>query len=381
MAISLESRRSKPTASLARLPRLASFSLGKELRWPFGRTAKPAEVIFFTSQLSLMLEVGTSLSVSLKAIGEQTKNRAFKEVILAMHQDIEEGRQLSEAMKRHPSVFDQVFVSMIKAGETGGFLQKILDRLVEMQEKRQALLTQLRSTMTYPAVLCVMSVLVVSFILVVVLPKFTAFFQGKEDLLPVTTRFLMMLSASMKQYGWVYLLSAIGLAVGLKIFKDSEPGKILIDWSSLNVPVMARLCNKIYTCQLLRTLGYLMESQVPLLEALEVNRPVIPNRHYRRFVDQIADSVQQGGRFAQPFAVNPYILDSVKQMVAAGEEAGNLPKVMLRLAQFYDTEVDRELKALASMIEPMALIVMGAVIGLIVSSVILPMFKLSRVMM
>jgi type II secretory pathway component PulF len=381
MAISLESRRSKPKATLARFPQLFSLSAGKELRWPFGRTAKPAEVIFFTSQLSLMLEVGTSLSVALKAIGEQTKNTAFKEVILAMHQDIEEGRQLSEAMKRHPGVFDQVFVSMIKAGETGGFLQKILDRLVEMQEKRQALFTQLRATMTYPVVLFVLSVLVVSFILVVVLPKFTGFFAGKEDLLPLTTRFLMTLSESMQQYWWAYLLSAIGLAVGLKVFKDSEPGRILIDWSSLNVPLIARLCNKIYTCQLLRTLGYLMESQVPLLEALEVNRPVIPNRHYRHFVDQIADHVQQGGRFAQPFAVNPHILDSVKQMVAAGEEAGNLPKVMLRLAEFYDTEVDRELKGLASMIEPMALIVMGAVIGLIVSSVILPMFKLSRAMM
>ena len=147
------------------------------------------------------------------------------------------------------------------------------------------------------------------------------------------------------------------------------------------MPLLRKVCNKIYTCQLLQTLGYLMESQVPLLEALEVNRPAVRNRYYRQFVDEIADTVQQGGRFSQPFATNPYNLESVKQMVAAGEDSGNLAKVMLRLAQFYEGEVDRELKALAAMIEPLALIVLGGVIGLIVSSVILPMFKLSQAMM
>ena len=147
------------------------------------------------------------------------------------------------------------------------------------------------------------------------------------------------------------------------------------------IVLFLKMTNKIYTCQLLQTLGYLMESQVPLLEALEVNRPAVRNRYYRLFVDEIAETVQQGGRFAHPFGTNPYILESVKQMVAAGEEAGNLPKVMLRLAEFYEGEVDRELKGLAAMIEPIALILLGGVIGLIVSSVILPMFKLSQAMM
>jgi type II secretory pathway component PulF len=123
-----------------------------------------------------------------------------------------------------------------------------------------------------------------------------------------------------------------------------------------------------------------MESQVPLLEALEVNRPIIRNRYFLRFLDEIADTVREGGRFAQPFSTNPYMLESVKQMVATGEETGNLPKVMLRLAEFYDTEVDRELKTMASLIEPAALIVLGAVVGMIVSAVILPLFKLSTVM-
>jgi type II secretory pathway component PulF len=327
-----------------------------------------------------MLEVGTPLNVALKALAGQTKNPAFKEAIQAMHQDLDEGKQLSEAMRRHPAVFGEVFVSMIKAGETGGFLQKIMDRLVEMEEKRQALFSQIRSTMTYPAVLCVLAVVVVVFIVAFVLPKFTAFFAGKEAVLPFTTRFLIGLSASFKQHWWVYLLAVTGLAGGLTLLKRSVMGQVLIDWLFINAPLLRKISNKIYTCQLLRTLGYLMESQVPLLEALEVNRPTVNNRYYRQFVDEIADSVEQGGKFSQPFTTNPYILESVKQMVTTGEDAGDLPKVMLRLTAFYDAEVDRELKALASIMEPIALIILGGVIGLIVSSVILPMFKLSQAM-
>ena len=343
-----------------------------------GRRIKAKEVIFFTSQLSLMLEVGTPLTSSLAAIENQTKNPAFKEVIQAMGRDIEEGLQLSEAMRRHPQVFNNVFMSMIKAGETGGFLQKILDRLAEMQEKRQALIAQLRSTLTYPAILCLVGLLVVVFVLVGVLPKFTAFFAGKESILPISTRFLMAMSHSLRGYWWVYLISFAGLILALKLWKESEPGQALIDRFCVSAPMVARLYNKIYTCQLLRTLGHLMSSQVPLLEALEVTRATIRNRHFSRFITQIMEHVEKGGRFAQPFTTYPYILDSVKQMVATGEEVGNLPTVMLRLAGFYDTEVDRELKNIASLIEPIALMLLGGVVGVIVASVILPLFRLAH---
>ncbi len=379
MSISIKA---KPSRAAGRSPVPSALSLASieaAVRRRLAGKVKASEVIFFTSQLSLMLEVGTSLSAALRALGNQSRNPAFQKVIMAMHQDVEEGKQFSEAMSRHPAVFDHVFISMVKAGETGGFLKQILDRLVEMQERRQALIAQVRATLTYPAVLCVVCFLVVVFILVWVLPKFTAFFQGKEAILPFTTRFLMALSHSLRTYGWAYALCATGAVVGLKLFFDSEAGRLVVDQVSLRGPVIRRLCNKIYTCQLLRTLGYLMESRVPLLEALEVNRPTVGNRYYRRFIDQISEEVRQGGRFARPFAANPFVLDSVKQMIATGEEAGNLPKVMIRLAEFYDTEVDRELKTVATLIEPAALVVLGAVVGLIVSSVILPLFRLGQV--
>ena len=330
------------------------------------------------SQLSLTLEIGMSLKSALEAIGRQTKNPVFKEVIETMLHDIEEGRQLSEAMRRHPRLFNPVYVSMIKAGESGGFLKGIVDRIVEMQEKRQALMAQVRAALTYPVVLCVLGILVVIFILVGVLPKFTQFFEGKEHILPLTTRFLIVLSASLEGYWWAYVVGAIGLVAGIKRWKASPPARAIMDRFYVTGPVLSGLCNKVYTCQMLRTLGHLMESQVPLLEALDVTRTTIKNQYFARFVTDIASHVEQGGKFAQPFSSYPYVTETVKAMVATGEEAGRLSPVMLRLAEFFDSEVDQEIKKLSSMIEPLALIMMGGVVGLMVSSVILPMFKLAQ---
>ena len=178
------------------------------------------------------------------------------------------------------------------------------------------MVAQLRSTLTYPAILCLVGSLVVVFVLVGVLPKFATFFAGKEKILPVTTRFLMVLSGSLRAYWWAYIVTAIGLVIGVKLWKESEIGQTMIDRACVSGPIVSRLYNKIYTCQLLRTLGHLMQSQVPLLEALEVTRSTINNRYFRLFIDKITDHVERGGRFAQPFTTYPYVLDSVKQMVA-----------------------------------------------------------------
>ena len=176
------------------------------------------------------------------------------------------------------------------------------------------------------------------------------------------------------------IIVGIALLISLLIFKDNKAGKKFIDWLIINLPLGSRLSTKLYTCQMLRTLGNMMDSHVPLLESLEVTRGNLNNRYFRRLIDTITAHVREGGKFSQPFASYPYALESVKQMIATGEEAGNLSKVMLRLSEFYDEEVEQELKTISSMIEPAALIVMGLVIGLIVSSVVLPLFRLAHVM-
>ncbi len=353
-------------------------SLVRPIMDRLGRRVNSKEVMFFTSQLSLMLEIDTPLSLALKSVAQEVQNPLFRSVILDMQTKIEGGRQLSEAMREHPRIFNRQTVSMIKAGETGGFLTKILDRVVQMQEKRQVVMTQLRSALTYPTVLLLFGLFVTVFVLVGVLPKFTAFFEGKEEILPFTTRFMMATSDSMRSYWWVYILGVAGLIVLGMIFHQSRRGRRILDKLLISGPVVSNLANKIYTCELLRTLGYLMDSQVPLLEAMTVTRPTVWNQYYRQFVERIRISIEQGGRFSQPFSTYPYIPETVKQMVAIGEEAGKLPEVLMRLVRYYDMEIEQDLKKFAALIEPIALIVMGGLVGVIVSSIILPLFKLSQ---
>lgn len=352
-------------------------TVADRVRHPLQGKVKSAELIFFFTQLSLMIEIGSSLTAALRALAGQGKNPVFREALQAMLRDIEEGKQLSEAMRRHPGIFSMIYVSLVKAGETGGFLKKTLDSIVVMQERRQALITQLRSTMTYPAILCVMAIGVVVFVLVGILPKFAVLFAGKELLLPFSTHALMALSASLRGYWWAYVLVVLTFLLGGEALLKNPRGRFLLDLFLVRAPLVARLFNKILTCQLLRTLGHLLESHVPLIEALDVTRGTFTNQNFAAFVDQIREHVRGGGRFAYTFAGNPYVMETVKQMVATGEEVGNLPKVMLRLAEFYDTEIERDLKLVAALVEPLALVILGGVVGLIVSSVILPIFRIA----
>ena len=380
MAIAVSKKLKKTTVKISDTSQESSFKSVTSLTGLFTKPVKTKEIIFFYSQMSLMLEIGTSLTEALRAAANQTQNVVFKEILEKIIVDIEEGRQLSEAMKRHSNVFPGIIVSMIKAGETGGFLKKTLDRVVEIQEKRQAFISQLRTTMTYPIIISTVGVGVVIFVLTGILPKFTSLFEGKEALLPATTRAMVALSDSLRGYWWAYILAVVGLVILFIFLKNSNQGQAVTEKFLISTPLISKVTNKVYTMQLLRTLGNLMESQVPLLEALTVTRGTFTNRYFCSFIDQIRDHVEEGGKFAHTFASYPHILESAKQMVVTGEETGNLAAVMLRLAEFYDTEVEQELKTVSSMIEPAALMILGAVVGLIVASVVLPLFKISSTM-
>ncbi len=364
--------------SLQKRSHIKSVSLN-DIIGKISRPVKPSELMFFNSHLSLMLEIDTPLNQALKSIENQTKNMAFKKVIQSMYKDIEEGNQLSDAMKRHPKIFNKMYTSMVNAGESGGFLQDVLSKVVEMQEKRQRLISQIRSALTYPAFLCILGFVVIVFIMVSVLPKFTGLFEGKESVLPLTTLFLMKGSSFLRIYWWLCIISLFGLIIGLKIFIGSKHGRALIEYFLVSSPLISKLTNKIYTNQLLGILGNLIESKVSLIDALQVTRGAMHNRYFRDFIDKILKHMENGGRFSDQFVTFPYMIDSAKQMVVTGDETGNISKVMLRLNNHYDLEIEQDLKKLTTLIEPVALVVMGAVIGLIVSSIILPMFKLSQV--
>ncbi len=353
------------TASLPGLRRTGARVSGKDL-------------IYFTSQLSLMLEVGTSLTDAVRALEGQTANPALRTVLHSLGKDMEEGQPFSAALSRHGRVFDGIFVSMVRAGETGGYLRDALERIGEMREKREALHAQIRGVLAYPLILGVMCVVVVIFVVAGVLPKFMPLFAGKEAILPFSTRMLMAASRSLVAYGWAYGLGAVGVVLGVRMFLMSPPGRSLRDRLAVTLPVIGPLTNKILTGQLLRTLGHLLESHVPLTDALTVTRMTMQNGYYRRLIEQVQEVVNGGGRLAQAFLSFGYMPGTVRQMIATGEEAGNVYPVMLRLAKHYDGEIEQAIKRVAALIEPTALIILGSVVGVIVASVILPLFKLAH---
>ncbi len=375
MAIDTGKRQPSKRATVGRADS-AGVASGPKPAW--GKRVPGRDLIYFTSQLSLMLEVGTSLTDATSALEKQTENAVLRQTLREVGNDMQAGQSFSAALARHPAVFDGVFVSMVRAGETGGYFQNALDRIVEMREKREALLAQVRTALAYPIILTVVATFVIIFILTGVLPKFMPLFAGKEEILPASTRFLMGMSLAIGKYWWAMLpgLAAAVFAIGMLL--RTGPGRLFKDKMSVSLPVVGPLTNKILTSQLLRTLGHLLESHVTLLDALKVTRMTLQNQFYVRLIDRVERVVQGGGRLSQAFLGFSHIPPSVRQMLATGEESGNMYKVMLRLAQHYDQEIEQSLKRAAALIEPIALIVLGGIVGVIVASVILPLFKMAH---
>jgi type IV pilus assembly protein PilC len=375
--MAIDTSRIRPSAQTeTQKNRAQSRASGSRPSW--GQRVSGKDLIYFTSQLSLMIEVGTSLTDAVSALEKQTENATLRHVLRELENDMESGQSLSAALARHPTVFDGVFVSMVRAGETGGYFNDALDRIVEMREKREALLAQVRAALAYPIILTVIAAFVIVFILTGVLPKFMPLFEGKEAILPGSTRFLMAASVAIGQYWWAMLPLLGGSVFAIMALLKTDMGSLFKDKVSISIPVIGPLTNKILTGQLLRTLGHLLESHVTLLDALKVTRMTLGNRFYRELIDKIEGVVQSGGRLSQAFRGFEYTPASVQQMLATGEESGNLYQVMLRLAQYYDQEIEQALKRAASLIEPLALIVLGGIVGVIVASVILPLFKLAH---
>ncbi len=345
----------------------------------FRKKISAREILFFTNQLSLMLEIGTPLNESLSAIRSQIKNPEFSAVVTGVLEEVEDGSMLSQALSRYPALFSPEYTSLVSAGENTGHLHQMLDRIVELQEKRQAFATALRGAMTYPLVLCAVTVLVIVFMLSFVFPRFTVLFEGVEEILPPTTKFLMALSDFLRAY-WHGVLVFFAIAGwGIHLYLKTAQGRFVVDRFKITLPLLAPLTVRIYLSQLMRTLGFLIASNVPLMEALRITQRGTTNVLFSRFMDRVSENVEGGQGISTAFKEVSFIPETVSQMVATGEASQNLDRVMLRLSDYYEGEIKAEVKRLTTIIEPALLILMGIVVGLIVVSLILPIFKLSKV--
>ncbi len=334
---------------------------------------------FFTEQMALLLETGTPLQASLQALRKQLDNPAMVELVDELIDDIGQGRQFSVALARRPEVFSTTYTNLVAASEEGGFMHEVLQQLLALDEKREELKKTMVSALSYPVFLMVFALAVVVFVLVVVFPKFADLFSQIADQLPATTKFLMASSHVLKNH-WIEL--SIGLAVmigGFKFWAATEQGASKLDWAKLNLPVLRTVYTQMYLVNALRVLSLSLGNGVGMMDSLHASKYVVNNREFQRFIARVETQVETGNGVAAGFRDTSFIPPIVEQMVSTGEETGNLPKVLRRLADYFEGELSSKLQTLSRLAEPVMLLIMGGVVGLIVSSLILPIFKLTRV--
>jgi type II secretory pathway component PulF len=348
-----------------------------QLPWPTGAPGS-TDRMFFTEQLAMLLETGENIYGALTTIVKQTENRKMRAAIEAIAQDVSEGLSFGLALEKHEDIFSSTYVNLIRASETGGFMPEVLKQLLDMDKKREELRSTLVSAATYPMFLIVFSIAVVVFVLVVVFPKFGTMFASIYDQLPGTTKALMATSEILRQQWWLVLGGLIAMVAALRQWVRSESGRNRLDHWQLHLPLLRDIYVQIYLVQSLQVMSLSLTNGVSVMESLEACRDVVKNSVFRRLIAKVEENVQAGAGVAVGFAEAAFLPDLAKHMIATGEQTGKLGPVMGRIAGYYEAQLTKKLDAVSKLAEPMMLLVMGVVVGVLVSSLILPIFKLSR---
>lgn len=375
MAINTRARAPAPTTekSSARSVEMPKLNLN------FGAGVGDRDRKFFTEQMALLLETGTPLLQSLQALRKQLDNPKMVELVDDLIEEIGQGRQFSAALARHPAVFSTTYTNLVAASEDGGFMHEVLAQLLALDEKREQLKKTMVSALTYPVFLMVFALAVVVFVLVVVFPKFADLFSQIADQLPASTKFLMA-SSNILQHHWIELAVGTALAVvGFKLWAATDNGIRRLDWARLNLPLLRPVYTQMYLVNALRVMSLSLGNGVGMMDSLAASKHVVNNGLFQEFIGRVEHEVETGNGVAAGFKNVNFIPPIVEQMISTGEETGNLPKVMSRLADYFEGELSSKLQTLSRLAEPVMLLVMGGVVGLIVSSLILPIFKLTRV--
>jgi type IV pilus assembly protein PilC len=344
-----------------------------------GGRVKIRLVTEFARQLSTLQDAGLPILRSLRILEEQQKSGTFKRVVGYVADEIEGGSTLSEALGRFPRTFDRLFVNMVAAGEAGGVLDLILARIADFMEKRQKLKSKVRGAMVYPIVVLTAAFAILLLLMKYVIPKFTTVLtdmaEGAE--LPKITRIVLGVSNwSAYDYGWVILLAVpFGIVFLVRIMKRFRIGRLIVDSIKLKVPVVGQLSSKIAVTRWTRTLGTLIGAGVPILDAINVTRETAGNEVFSNMLGNVHDSIRQGETFAGPLRQSKTVDLIVSNMVSVGEETGDLDKMLLKVADTYDEQVDVLVDSLMSLLEPVIILILGVIVLLIVMSVFLPMIK------
>ncbi len=338
------------------------------------------DLVIFTRQFSTMIDAGLPLVQGITILSEQMENKTFKKILTEVVKDVEGGASLAESLGKHPDVFDDLFVNLVAAGEVGGILDTILQRLAAYIEKLEKLKGQIKSAMTYPIVVVAIAIIVISVILIFVIPVFEAMFADFGSALPIPTQVVVDLSRFVKG-NFHYILGAVFVFLFLfKKYKKTESGKKNIDALSLKLPIFGPLLKKVAIARFSRTLGTMISSGVPILNGLEIVAKTSGNAVLEEVIYEVRSSIAEGQTIAEPLSENDIFPSMVVQMISVGETTGALDTMLEKIADFYDDEVDAAVDALTSMLEPILMVFLGGSIGGLVIAMYLPIFKMAAVM-
>jgi len=339
------------------------------------------DLAIFTRQFATMINAGLPLVQCLDILTKQTEKEGFSHVIGMVMRDVEAGTTLAEALgkKEHSKVFDELFVNMVEAGEAGGILDNILQRLATYIEKAEALKRKIKGAMVYPAVVLSVAVLATSFMLIFIIPTFARMFSGFGAELPLPTKIVMGLSSFLRAYWWALVGGMIAAVVGIQRYYLTEKGRIQIDTLLLKIPVLGDVLRKGAVARFTRTLSTLISSGVPILNGLDITARTSGNRVIENAIMAARVSIREGETISAPLRQSSVFPPMVVQMISVGEETGALDDMLTRIADFYDDEVDTAVDSLTSLIEPIMIVIMGTIVGGMVIAMYLPMFKLINV--
>src|SRR4051794_37855022 len=348
----------------------------KELELPFLNRIKPQDLTIMTRQLATMVNSGMTILRALYVLEAQTENKKLADTISAVRKDVEAGLPLSDALERHPKVFNLLFVAMTRAGETGGVLDSALERVAAQLESADSLRRQVRAAMAYPAVDMGFAVSVLIALVVFLVPVFVSTFKQFGGDLPTITKFPVGLSHAMTGYWYAFIIGGFGASWAFRKWKATVGGRKAWDTFKLRIPMkIGDIVQKIALARWSRTLSALVSAGVPLMQALEITGQTAGNRCVEKAMGDVIESVRQGGTIAEPLKHAPVFPGMVTHMIGVGEETGAMDTMLSKIADFYEDQVGAAVKQLASILEPVMIIVVGGMVGFIVVSMYMPLFK------
>ena len=350
---------------------------GKQITIPgFGSGIKPAAITLFTRQLSTLQDAGLPIVQSLQILSDMQRPGPFKKILMQVTEDVQSGTMLSDAMARHPKIWDKLYTNLVKAGETAGALDAILRRLAEFREKSEKLKKKVIGALIYPTAVMTIATGILSFIMICIVPAFEKIFRELGISLPGLTEFLITLSNFMANWWWLAIGTIIFVIVGFKAARKTEAGGAIVDRLQLMMPVLGNVIKKGSVARFTRTLGTLVTSGVGFLDALDITRTATPNIVVQNAIAAVRDSVKEGETINEPLRRSGIFDDIVVNMIKVGEETGELDKMLIKIADNYDEEVDAAVAAMMSLMEPALIVFMGGAVGFIVIALFMPLIKI-----